>query len=58
MYKKLSCDEERMIREGTDPLRPAPKKSVIVRNILLFAVIFLAFTLMTYLILASVTAGI
>ncbi len=55
MYKKLSREEERLIREHTDKAQPAPPKWVVIRNALIFALIFLLFTVAAYLVVISGT---
>lgn len=48
MYKKLSRNEERLIREHSDPNAEPPRRGVIIKNILFFVLGFLLFVLLAW----------
>lgn len=53
MYKNLTPEEERMIRRGTDATQPPIGRGKLLRNVLLFALIFLCFVLIAFAIVSS-----
>lgn len=53
MYKKLSREEERIIRESFDRSAPPPKNSTLLRNALWFTLAFFLFVLIGYLVISS-----
>lgn len=52
MYKKLSREEEKMIREGVDTSSPPPSVGKTIRAFLLIGVVFVLFVIIAYLIIS------
>lgn len=53
MYKKLSREEERMIRKGQESSPTNTRKWAILRGLIFFAMVFVIFTVIAYLVFVS-----
>ena len=53
MYKKLSREEEKMIREGMDNSSPPPSTGKTIRTFLFIGVVFVVFVIIAYMIISA-----